>query len=73
MATPLLHRLGIWDGVSPERLLAKCDAPVVFLVSADEPEDYESGGSYFQVNSEKFRRSTECAPFKTMRSGFARY
>ena len=23
MATPLLHRLGIWDGVSPERLLAR--------------------------------------------------
>jgi len=70
MITPLLHRLGIWDGVSPERLIAKCPAPVSFMVSSDEPADYESGGAYFAVNSEKFRRSTECELFKTMRNGF---
>ncbi|CAE7537525.1 rplB [Symbiodinium pilosum] len=70
MTSPLLHRLGLWDGVDPERLIMKCDGPVIFMVSADEPTEYERGGAYFAVNSQKFLRSTECSDFRTMRSGF---
>jgi len=70
MATPILHQLGTWDGISVDRLLLKCDAPVLFMPSSDEPPDYDSKGEYFEVNSRKFRRDTESEPFKTMRNGF---
>eukprot|EP00439_Symbiodinium_sp_Y106_P026076 s810_g3.t1 len=62
MITPLLHRLGIWDGVSPERLIAH--GLSIHKIGAS------GRGAYFAVNSEKFRRSTECELFKTMRNGF---
>ncbi|CAJ1328200.1 unnamed protein product [Effrenium voratum] len=70
MHTPLMHILGAWDGVSVARLIGKCDGPILFTLSTDEPKEYEPGGEFFAVNETKFVRQTESDDFRSMPNGF---